>query len=293
MSIKTSVHTPENTLNYMKYVEIENDTRYPAVTGGNGIGVFNKSAVLVHQVDPFNIGAGNGSTGQDYIEKFGANLNVNGNLETVWEPGGIYEYLSTASTVTAISDSSADSSAGTGARTVELLGLDTDYNIISDIITTNGTSAGTASTKEFLRIYRAQVQHAGSTGTNAGNILIKANGLTVISIGTHGTGSNTEGFGQSQTSVYTIPAGKTGYITQWTVGSSIYNAGVHAYLQVADRTNGSTSRTKDIMFLNNYAVKDYKIPLRVLEKSDIEVRAYDASSGAAVSTSYNVILIDN
>tara|TARA_R110002074_G_scaffold133634_1_gene277320 strand:+ start:65 stop:181 length:117 start_codon:yes stop_codon:yes gene_type:complete len=37
MSIKTAVNTPENTLNYMKYVEIEGDSRYPAVTGGQGL----------------------------------------------------------------------------------------------------------------------------------------------------------------------------------------------------------------------------------------------------------------
>jgi hypothetical protein len=32
MSIKTDIRTPYQTLNYMKYVEIENDSRYPAVT---------------------------------------------------------------------------------------------------------------------------------------------------------------------------------------------------------------------------------------------------------------------
>ena len=54
MSIKTAVNTPENTLNYMKYVEIQGDTRYPAVTGGQGQGVFNKAAVLVQNIDSFN-----------------------------------------------------------------------------------------------------------------------------------------------------------------------------------------------------------------------------------------------
>ena len=71
MSIKTDIRTPENTLNYMKYVEIENDSRYPAVTGGLGQGVFNKSAILVQQVDPFNTGIGSGTGNQGFIEKIG------------------------------------------------------------------------------------------------------------------------------------------------------------------------------------------------------------------------------
>ena len=293
MSIKTAINTPENTLNYMKYVEIENDTRYPAVTGGLGQGVFNKSAVLVQQVDPFNTGIGSGTGQQDYIEKFGANLSVGADIETIWETGGIYEYLTVASTVSAISDDSGDTVTGTGARTIEIQGLDSNYNTVTEIISTNGTSSGPASTNEFLRIYRALVKTAGSTGTNEGHIDINAGSTTVISIGTKGTGVNKEGFGQSQTSVYTIPAGKTGYITQWSVGSSVYNSGVQAFLMLSEPNDGPIMRTKDIMFLNNYSIKDYKVPLQALEKTDIEVRAYDTATGVPVSTSYNVILVDN
>ena len=293
MSIKTDIRTPENTLNYMKYVEIENDTRYPAVTGGLGQGVFNKSAVLVQQVDPLNTGIGSGTGQQDYIEKFGANLSVGADIETIWETGGIYEYLTVASTVSAISDDSGDTVTGTGARTIEIQGLDSNYNTVTEVISTNGTSSGSASTNEFLRIYRALVKTAGSTGTNEGHIDINAGSTTVISIGTKGTGVNKEGFGQSQTSVYTIPAGKTGYITQWSVGSSVYNSGVQAFLMLSEPNDGPIMRTKDIMFLNNFSIKDYKVPLQALEKTDIEVRAYDTATGVPVSTSYNVILVDN
>ena len=294
MSIKTTINTPENTLNYMKYVEIENDTRYPAVTGGVGQDVFNKAAILVQPVDPFNTGIGSGTGGQQYIEKFGANLEVGADLETIWEAGGIYEYLTAPSTVIAISDDANDNAAGgDGARTIELQGLDVDYNPVTEVISTNGTSSGPASVNEFLRIFRAQVMTAGSINTNAGHIRILAGAAEVISIGVHGIGVNKEGFGQSQTSVYTIPAGKTGYLTQWSVGSSVYNSGIQAFLKFSEPNDGSIMRTKDVMFLNNYSIKDYKVPLQVEEKTDIEVRAYDSSSGVPVSTSYNIILVDN
>ena len=294
MSIKTDVKTPYPTLNYMKYVEIENDSRYPAVTGGKGEGVFNKSAILVQSVDPFGTGIGSGTGQQEYVEKFGSNLSVGSDLETIWEPGGIYEYLTTASVVSAVSDDAGDiAPGGTGARTIELQGLDADYNLITETIPTGGTGGGASSSQQFLRIYRALVKTAGSTGTNNGNILIKAGPTTVISIGTHGTGGNKEGFGQSQTSVYTVPAGKTGYLTQWSVGSSVYNSGIQAFFKVSEAEDGKILRTKDVMFLNNYSIKDYKVPLEIPEKTDVEVRAYDSATGTPVSTTYNIILVDN
>ena len=294
MSIKTDIRTPEVTLNYMKYVEIENDSRYPAVTGGAGQGVFNKSAVLVQQVDPFNTGIGSGTGQQDFIEKFGANLSVGAELETIWEAGGIYEYLTTTSVVSAVSDEAGDTApSGTGARTIELQGLDSNYNTITETISTGGTGGGTPSTQQFLRIFRALVKTAGSTGTNEGNIQILAGSTEIISIGTHGTGSNKEGFGQSQTSVYTIPAGKTGYLTQWSVGSSGYNTGVQAYFKASEVNDGPILRTKDVMFLNNFSIKDYKVPLQLPEKTDVEVRAYNGSSGVPLSTTYNIILVEN
>ena len=296
MSIKTTINTPENTLNYMKYVEIENDTRYPAVTGGQGQGVFNKSAILVQQVDPFNTGIGSGTGSQGYIEKFGANLSVNANLETIWDAGGVYTYLTTASKLSAISDNLEDSLIGTGARLIEVEGLDANYNTITEVIScnaTDGRNSGPESVNEFFRVYRAAVRTAGATSTNQGFITIDANIGPVIAIGTHGVGVNEEGFGQSQTSVYTIPAGKTGYLTQWSVGSSDSLKKIHAYFMASEVDNGKIMRVKDVMFLNNYSIKDYKVPLTFAETTDIEVRAWDGSTGAAVSTSYNIILVDN
>ena len=297
MSIKTAINTPENTLNYMKYVEIENDTRYPAVTGGQGQGVFNKSAILVQQVDPFNTGIGSGTGGQQFVEKFGASLVVSDEISTIWEEGGIYNYLTTASKLSAISDDSEDALNGTGARTIEIEGLDANYNTITEIIScnaTDGTDGGPESTNEFLRVFRANVKTAGSDGTNAGLIDINSNVSPIIAIGTNGAGgANIEGFGQSQSSVYTIPAGKTGYLTQWSVGSSDYNTKVHAYFVASEVNDGTILRIKDVMFLNNYSIKDYKVPLAFPAKTDLEVRAWDGATGTSVSTSYNIILVDN
>jgi hypothetical protein len=174
--------------------------------------------------------------------------------------------------------------------------LDVNYNTITEVIScnaTDGRNGGPESTNEFLRVFRAIVKTTGSDGTNAGLIDINSNVSPIIAIGTKGSGSKKEGFGQSQTSVYTIPAGKTGYLTQWSVGSSDYNAKVHAYFVASEVNDGKILRIKDVMFLNNYSIKDYKVPLAFPAKTDLEVRAWDGATGTAVSTSYNIILVDN
>ena len=69
-----------------------------------------------------NISAGN-VDGVSYIEKFGMNIDVDGNKETIWDGGGIYTYIETAETVTVTSSSGQDNPTGTGARNVVIQGL--------------------------------------------------------------------------------------------------------------------------------------------------------------------------
>ena len=101
--------------------------------------------------------------------KFGFNPDVDDSLETVWAQGGLYSYLASASVLKVSSSSTSDTSAGTGARTVELFGLDANYDEISETITLNGQTA-VNTTNEFLRINRMVVKSAGTGGQNAGVI---------------------------------------------------------------------------------------------------------------------------
>ena len=63
----------------------------------------------------------------NYIHKFGRNPSVGGAPETIWMQGGVYEYLTSPSTVYVTSDNAADAADGTGARTVTVQGLDVNY----------------------------------------------------------------------------------------------------------------------------------------------------------------------
>lgn len=235
-------------------------------------------------------------SGYSYVEKFGSNLNVGSDIETIWNNGGVYTYLTSAAIVycdTIVADDGEDNAAGTGARTVTIQGLDASYHAVEETVTVGGAPSST----EFLRVNRAFVATAGSIGTNTKPVLIStgANGTGTVlaNISTHGAGTNEEGFGQTFLGLYTIPAGKTGYLTQWTIGAN-GNTGVNSYLRYKPYLNGNIFRTLDTMFfVNGHFTKNYSVPLKLDEKSDIEVQAYNSATGVGVSTSFNIILIDN
>ena len=242
-----------------------------------------------------NIPIANGDVaGYAAIHKFGRNPSVGNAPETVWMHGGTYEYLDvgSASTLYAYSADSEDSASGDGARTITILGLDNNFDEIEETVTVGGA----ATTLEFLRVYRAFVATAGVTTTNEGNVLISTasggGGTVLADIGTIGTGS-TFGLGQTQLSLYTVPAGKTGYLTTWNVGCAPMNNKATVVLKSRELDGDAPFRTKDIVDLvGGYHTQNYSIPLRFPEKTDIEVIA-SGDTSTIISSSFDVILVDN
>lgn len=133
--------------------------------------------------------------------------------EDLWMNGGAMAYPASAAASNVISDSANDAAAGTGARTVFIWGLDSNYDEISETATLNGTTL-VALTNSYLRFLGAYVVTAGSGATNAGNISLRQS-TTVY--GYMGLGK-----GQALMASYTVPRNHRGYITG--VEGSIYLA---------------------------------------------------------------------
>ena len=227
----------------------------------------------------------------DFIHKFGRNPSVGGAPETIWQQGGLYTYLTSASTVFVSSNDADDNPTGDGAQTVTILGLDANYNQIQATQPVNNR----AGTTEFLRINRAFVASAGSTGTNEGNVIISTGvggtGTVLADIGTIGTGT-TYGLGQSMLGLYTVPAHCTGYLTRWNVGVASYNSSATATLFTRQIENVlGAFRTRDIMDVpGGFHTRDYEIPIKLPPKTDVEIRAI-ASSGSIISSSFDIVLV--
>lgn len=114
------------------------------------------------------------------VVKFGDNLDIDsGAIEHLVPWGGsVPLYGLTAETLSVVSTSAADTSAGTGARTLFISCIDTDGIPVDIVVTLNGvTPVITTQTCKFIN--RALVYTAGSGRVNAGTINILQSSSTV------------------------------------------------------------------------------------------------------------------
>ena len=131
---------------------------------------------------------------------------------------------------------------------------------------------------------------------NDGNVLISTaasgGGTVLADIGVIGSGTTT-GLGQTQLALYTIPAGKTGYLTNWNIGVAPANNAVTVTLLSRELDGSAPFRSRDIVdTVGGYTTHNYSIPLRFPEKTDIEVRGTGDTS-SVISSSFDIILVDN
>ena len=88
------------------------------------------------------------------VYKFGFNAAASTSEEAIWTHSTTYAYISSAAdTLTISSSSTTDDAAASGARTVTIYGLDSDYNEQSEIVSLNGNS-GVSSANKYKRINR-------------------------------------------------------------------------------------------------------------------------------------------
>jgi len=240
----------------------------------------------------WGINISNGAVdGVSYIEKFGRNDTLSGNIETIWDASTIYTYLSSASSVYVTSSDGDDTPTGTGARQVEVQGLDENYALTTETIDIDDGASDTT----FIRVFRVIVTSVGSDGQAAGTISVRSasggGGTLLAQIGRVGTGGGAS-LGQTFMAIYTVPAGFTAYLTQWTVGAGGQNADTTALL-VARPFNGAFNSKDIVISAGSQYSKNYTVPLKFTEKTDIEVRAFSSSSGNDCSSTFNLIIIDN
>lgn len=219
-----------------------------------------------------------------HINKFGYNTSVGTTFETITDLGGDQYYPTSAGVVSVVSSDVNDDDGDTGARTLEVQGLDGNYEEISETITLNGTSAVTT-TASFLRVFRMRVITAGTTGTNEGNITASIGGNNIARI------SSANG-GQSLMAVYTVPKGKTAYLIDFH-GSLSKNQ--EAVFMIRTK-NGAVSSAWQVkaMFgtFANSVHYHYPVPLEITEKTDIEVRV-KAGATSECGSIFDLVLVND
>lgn len=244
--------------------------------------------------EPFELQVARGQIqGHKTLFKFGNNSDINGSLETIWSHGGLYSYLAAASVLKVSSSSTNDASAGTGARTVTISGLDASYNEISETVSLNGQTE-VLTTQSFLRVFRAFVVAAGSGGTADGTIYM-GTGTVTAGVPANIYAEIPLGANQTQMALWTVPAGFTLYITGGTFSAASNNASHYVLGQFFFRPLGGVFRNvADITVNSNVFRYDWEVPIAIPEKSDIEARGIALSgSNFYVTASFEGMYIKN
>lgn len=243
--------------------------------------------------EPFGLQVSRGQIqGHETVIVFGYNPDVDTTTESVWPDGGTIPHPTSASVLKISSSDANDTSAGTGARTVFIEGLDDDYNVVSETVTLNGqTEVNTANS--YLYVNKFYVLTAGSGGENAGNINAGTGtvtaGVPAVLYDIIAAGNNNR-----TTAHYCVPAGYTGYMIRglFTAGQASGSTSVTGKLQ--QHGPDGLIRVGAVVTLNNGSAQyDFDMPYIIPEKNCIGATAIGSATNNSVSAFFNIVLIKN
>lgn len=185
-------------------------------------------------------------------------------------------------------DNTNDKVGGTGALVVHIHYLDTNGNAASTHVTMTGTTAALTTPTDILRVNRFHVDSVGSSGAATGTISLQAVGGAV----TYGVIAATHN--RARQPMFTIPAGKTGYIKQWQISSASAAASIVEVDLRATAHDGFL--LPGVFLMHDQAVGQYIIenanydaPIVVPALTDIKVTAISGGAADNATVSSNVI----
>jgi hypothetical protein len=229
--------------------------------------------------------------GASLVQRFGLNGDVDA-AEDIWDGGGAYTGFAVAAEILKIVSSSAsDAAAGVGARTVLIEGLDANYAALSETVALNGVGA-VNTVALFLRVTKVTVATAGSSLTNVGTITVNQNTTTanIFCI-------MPAGYGVSQSTNYTVPAGKKLLMTHFdatmndqTANTAVLGLKIVPYLAAAPAT--LIVRPFGLSTTKNY-VDNIAGGFLLAAKTDLVFRAMSVqSANAIIAINWDGYLLD-
>lgn len=230
-------------------------------------------------------------TGHELYNKISANINNNiVNVEQdIWEVGGLYTFPAPAGIqMEIVSTSANDAAAGTGIRTVTIIYLDNTFAEKTETITLNGLTAVNTVATNIRRINSLRSATSGTGLVAAGNITLRAvgGGTSYARIST--------GYNASRQSIYTVPLGKTLYMTSisFTAGTTAVNA----FVRITSRSNYCNITntilqeglympyTEALLSNGSTYLRELEVPTKIIATADFKVSAI----GSGAASNYNV-----
>lgn len=223
--------------------------------------------------------------GHRIIYKFAENDSVGTAVMDVWDaPLAFLPYLASAEIIGAVSSSDEDSIGNDGARSVVILGLDSNYIEQVDTLILEGTDT-VVTTNTYIRIYRAYTLTTGVDSAATGVISITAADSETLQAQIEPEHN------QTVMSHYTIPANHFGILVSFTTSVA---EGKESHTHISRRNFGlPVFRTVSFVDLvdNTFITQT---PVYFPEKTDIKMTSLIISGPVSTMTaSYILILIHN
>lgn len=248
-------------------------------------------------LDGLSIARGN-VPGTRLVQRFGTNPDVDTatDPEDIWNQGGQWVAPTTARIHDIVSSDVNDDVAGTGCRTVQVWGLDSNWDEITETLDMDGTT-NVPTTLAFGRLYRIRCLTFGTGRTNAGTIAAVAQ--------TDGTTSASMRIGGATTlmAIHPVPRNTTAYMTG--LYASLIRASTPAgamaeiTLWIRPDADVATSgwriaRIFGVSATGSTAVDQVMAePLKIDEKTDIRMEvSVVTDNDSIVSGGFTLVLVD-
>ena len=228
-------------------------------------------------------------SGVTFTNKFGRNA-ATATGDAIWSASTAYNEIQTAGVIAIVSTSTDDASAGIGARTLTLIGIDGSYDIVTETVTMNGTTPVNTANSYFF-VHRCFVATAGTSATAVGTIT-----------GTQASATPaTEvlrlmiGYNQTQNAQYMVPRNYTAYINVPQVTMQTVTVNLTMDIGCFKKTFGGVYRIQiDFLLLGSgdtFQGKNFGAPLKFEAKSIILWKCISASAAADVIVDYGIWLV--
>lgn len=197
---------------------------------------------------------------------FGKQGNMtSGSFKACWELNTDYVYLASAEPLSVVS-----SVAGDTGVTIKIIGLDTDYEVLEEVVPLDAVDSTTpvVTNGSFLRVNDVITIAGNATG----NITLTGSVTTATTVA-----QILAGTGRNQASIYTVPAGCSFFLERIDAfgvdsGAGAPQGEVTAFRNYVQLESGVILRVAEVEYPGNMNIRRVS-PFKYSEKSDIQLQS--------------------